>query len=417
MHPPVQSCNVSEEAWPRATMCDPPSSYPPPYPNYSEVLYDIMSKIRTEYPGEDFAETGSPYVFCSKLPDHWRSNKTLPSSFRVLAATEVMDGTKVTVQAGNDENCCADMKNFSAIMKNGEAKFNDLRFVGRSGRGKSFSITITIFTHPPVVATYHKAIKVTVDGPREPRSKPSHGHTTYPNINSLNMGRRPYENPFPQIAFKPKKTSPHNNVPQPSYKTEPQENPNGPSMTSSYAANWTECNNYGYTPPALYDTSHQDLPAVLPDPSSEFFSTSFTRNSPPSNCPKSELMDTFPSRGYHQDTPYCPNSWNTFHTSNYNNNYYNPPYNPQYYNTTTPIMPAPTIISTVNQNQIHFHLHPSDTTRSEYFLQESPLGTEDSRHLVPVSTSAVIGDQAVSESMPEAPREGSSGQDTVWRPY
>ncbi|XP_076259178.1 uncharacterized protein LOC143195665 isoform X2 [Rhynchophorus ferrugineus] len=367
MHPPVQSCNVSEEAWPRATMCDPPSSYPPPYPNYSEVLYDIMSKIRTEYPGEDFAETGSPYVFCSKLPDHWRSNKTLPSSFRVLAATEVMDGTKVTVQAGNDENCCADMKNFSAIMKNGEAKFNDLRFVGRSGRGKSFSITITIFTHPPVVATYHKAIKVTVDGPREPRSKPK--------------------------------------------------NPNGPSMTSSYAANWTECNNYGYTPPALYDTSHQDLPAVLPDPSSEFFSTSFTRNSPPSNCPKSELMDTFPSRGYHQDTPYCPNSWNTFHTSNYNNNYYNPPYNPQYYNTTTPIMPAPTIISTVNQNQIHFHLHPSDTTRSEYFLQESPLGTEDSRHLVPVSTSAVIGDQAVSESMPEAPREGSSGQDTVWRPY
>lgn len=37
--------------------------------------------------------------------------------------------------------------------------------------GKSFTITITIFTTPPVVATYHKAIKVTVDGPREPRSK------------------------------------------------------------------------------------------------------------------------------------------------------------------------------------------------------------------------------------------------------
>lgn len=39
--------------------------------------------------------------------------------------------------------------------------------------GKSFSITITVNTSPPQVATYNKAIKVTVDGPREPRSKTS----------------------------------------------------------------------------------------------------------------------------------------------------------------------------------------------------------------------------------------------------
>jgi hypothetical protein len=39
--------------------------------------------------------------------------------------------------------------------------------------GKSFSITITVSTSPPQVATYTKAIKVTVDGPREPRSKTS----------------------------------------------------------------------------------------------------------------------------------------------------------------------------------------------------------------------------------------------------
>uniref|UniRef100_A0A182FMJ2 Uncharacterized protein n=1 Tax=Anopheles albimanus TaxID=7167 RepID=A0A182FMJ2_ANOAL len=36
---------------------------------------------------------------------------------------------------------------------------------------KSFTLTITISTSPPQVATYNKAIKVTVDGPREPRSK------------------------------------------------------------------------------------------------------------------------------------------------------------------------------------------------------------------------------------------------------
>ena len=56
-------------------------------------------------------------------------------------------------------------------MKNQLAKFSDLRFVGRSGRGKSFTITITIMTKPMQVATYNKAIKVTVDGPREPRTK------------------------------------------------------------------------------------------------------------------------------------------------------------------------------------------------------------------------------------------------------
>ncbi len=39
--------------------------------------------------------------------------------------------------------------------------------------GKSFSLTITINSNPPQVATYNKAIKVTVDGPREPRSKTS----------------------------------------------------------------------------------------------------------------------------------------------------------------------------------------------------------------------------------------------------
>ncbi len=32
-------------------------------------------------------------------------------------------------------------------------------------------MTITVNTDPPQVATYMRAIKVTVDGPREPRSK------------------------------------------------------------------------------------------------------------------------------------------------------------------------------------------------------------------------------------------------------
>ena len=84
---------------------------------------------------------------------------------------EVPDGTLVSVKCGNDDNWGGEIRNCTAVMKNQLAKFSDLRFVGRSGRGKSFTITITIMTKPMQVATYNKAIKVTVDGPREPRTK------------------------------------------------------------------------------------------------------------------------------------------------------------------------------------------------------------------------------------------------------
>lgn len=85
-----------------------------------------------------FLFAGCPHVVCTVLPNHWRSNKTLPVAFKVVALGEVGDGTLVTVRAGNDENCCAELRNSTALMKNQVAKFNDLRFVGRSGRGESY---------------------------------------------------------------------------------------------------------------------------------------------------------------------------------------------------------------------------------------------------------------------------------------
>lgn len=64
------------------------------------------------------------------------------SSFsQVVALGEVPDGTVVTVMAGNDENYSAELRNASAVMKNQVARFNDLRFVGRSGRGRPLSST------------------------------------------------------------------------------------------------------------------------------------------------------------------------------------------------------------------------------------------------------------------------------------
>ncbi|XP_037815291.1 protein lozenge isoform X1 [Lucilia sericata] len=129
-------------------------------------------QAQQQFPNE-LVRTSNPYFLCSALPTHWRSNKTLPIAFKVVALVDVGDGTNVYIRAGNDENYCAELRNEKTTMKDQVAKFNDLRFVGRSGRGKSFTLTITVDTFPRQVATYSKAIKVTVDGPREPRSKTS----------------------------------------------------------------------------------------------------------------------------------------------------------------------------------------------------------------------------------------------------
>lgn len=158
-----------------------PSNQSPPMPTMMNEMFPNLLDMLQEYHGE-LVQTGSPVIYCSVLPTHWRSNKSLPCAFKVVALDDIQDGTEVIIRAGNDENFNPELRNSTAIMKNGVAKFNDLRFVGRSGRGKSFSITITIrasITSSPIcptpdqIATYNKAIKVTVDGPREPRSKQS----------------------------------------------------------------------------------------------------------------------------------------------------------------------------------------------------------------------------------------------------
>ena len=61
---------------------------------------------------------------------------------KVIALGDVTDGTIVTLRAGNDENYCAELRNCTAVMKNQVAKFNDLRFVGRSGRGKQVNVAL-----------------------------------------------------------------------------------------------------------------------------------------------------------------------------------------------------------------------------------------------------------------------------------
>ncbi|XP_045920837.1 runt-related transcription factor 3-like [Micropterus dolomieu] len=125
---------------------------------------------RSTAPPRGLVQTDSPNFLCSGLPQHWRCNKTLPRTFTVVAlGNDVPDGVAVTVMAGNEENSSAELRNATATMKQGYAHFNDLRFIGRSGRGKSFTLSINVLTSPPQIATLHRAIKVTVDGQRLPR--------------------------------------------------------------------------------------------------------------------------------------------------------------------------------------------------------------------------------------------------------
>lgn len=122
----------------------PPSAASILQDTYTKMTSDILAErtlgdFLSEHPGE-LIRTGSPLFVCTVLPPHWRSNKTLPVAFKVVALGDVGDGTMVTVRAGNDENYCAELRNCTAVMKNQVAKFNDLRFVGRSGRGKLHSL-------------------------------------------------------------------------------------------------------------------------------------------------------------------------------------------------------------------------------------------------------------------------------------
>ncbi|NWH84859.1 RUNX2 factor, partial [Aegithalos caudatus] len=218
-----------------------------------------------------------PNFLCSVLPSHWRCNKPLPVAFKVVALGEVPDGTVVTVMAGNDENYSAELRNASAVMKNQVARFNDLRFVGRSGRGKSFTLTITVLTNPPQVATYHRAIKVTVDGPREPRRHRQKLDDSKPSLFSerlSDLGRIPHpsmrvgvptQSPRPSLNSAP---SPFNPQGQ-SQITDPRQAQSSPPWSydqsyPSYLSQMTSPSIHSTTP--LSSTRGTGLPAITDVP-------------------------------------------------------------------------------------------------------------------------------------------------------
>ena len=72
---------------------------------YTKMTSDILAErtlgdFLSEHPGE-LIRTGSPLFVCTVLPAHWRSNKTLPVAFKVVALGDVNDGTMVTVRVSS----------------------------------------------------------------------------------------------------------------------------------------------------------------------------------------------------------------------------------------------------------------------------------------------------------------------------
>nr|APU52173.1 transcriptional regulatory protein Runt-1 [Dugesia japonica] len=145
--------------------------------NFTNEFTKSKYKFTSSPNNDKVMPTSHPLVFCSKLPQHWRSNKSLPSLFQVIFCQNnngllpVDDGHRVWLSASNQSMNNAILRNNESKLINGEARFNDLRFISRSGRGKYFDLYIHIEASPNIVAVYSNAIKVTVDGPREPRNK------------------------------------------------------------------------------------------------------------------------------------------------------------------------------------------------------------------------------------------------------
>ena len=83
---------------------------------------------------------------------HWRKNKSLRFILRTKPQVDVETNTRVLLLAGNDSNPCATLKNNIGWFRDGQAEFNDLRFLGASGRGLFDAECFSFTARRPTVA-------------------------------------------------------------------------------------------------------------------------------------------------------------------------------------------------------------------------------------------------------------------------
>lgn len=114
--------------------------------------------------------TENKNIYVDKLPEFSRANKYIGEYNVYVGNNEVPDGTQCTIFAFSIKTGPGELRNNVSFVRDGIVKFEDLRFVGKSGRGTRFDVYFRFETNPEVVVSYKYAIKVTVDGPRPPRS-------------------------------------------------------------------------------------------------------------------------------------------------------------------------------------------------------------------------------------------------------
>lgn len=83
--------------------------------------------------------TENKNIDVDQLPEFSRANKYIGEYNVFIRNNEVPDGTQCVIFAHSVKTGPGELKNNVSIVKNGVAKFDDLRFVGKSGRG-SFTV-------------------------------------------------------------------------------------------------------------------------------------------------------------------------------------------------------------------------------------------------------------------------------------
>lgn len=153
--------------------------------------------------------------------------------------------------------------------------------------------------------------------------------------------------------------------------------------------------------------------SVLPEPNqSDYITTTLT----PASYVKSDLDPMLGGSPRYTDTnAYYPNNWGTNATypSTYNYNY--PTNNNQQY-TTPPVFVYPHLYSTVNQNQIHVHLHGD---KLDQYLNQDTLALPAPRNPTELTLVPPGEAQLTAPSQEDDRNDAGAVTDpsSVWRPY
>ena len=88
---------------------------------------------------KELKSTEDPSVFVTGLPKFSRANKFIGNYYVYVAHNKIPDGTLVIIKAYSEKTGWGQMKNNTSVLRNGVAFFEDMRFVGKSGRSMSSS--------------------------------------------------------------------------------------------------------------------------------------------------------------------------------------------------------------------------------------------------------------------------------------